>query len=236
MNGNGAFNIPIVAGKLAVRPAAAYDGAGQRLDSRRDGNRGCPHDSGRQFRGAVAAHFAAGQSPPENVLLGNTHTHNSIRVDGDGVHIILPGPQKFVDRIMAATERAVKEAVANLRVARAGYAVGEAHLIANRNEWFPAQHRYIDGIDRSGNQPVDASLAVLEFETPSGEPIAFVLNYGIEPVASMASPTDISGDVPGAASRYIEDKFADKAVALFTIGPAASPLYRVRPGPQTRCK
>jgi hypothetical protein len=170
--------------------------------------------------------------PPENVLLGNTHTHNSIRVDGDGVHIILPGSQKFVDRIMAATERAIKEAVANLQPARAGYAVGNAHLIANRNEWFPAQNRYIDGIDRSGSQPVDASLGVFKFETLSGEPIAFVLNYGIEPVVSMASPTEISGDVPGATSRYIEEKFADKAVAIFTIGPAASPLYRVRPDPQ----
>jgi hypothetical protein len=90
-----------------------------------------------------------------------------------------------------------------------------------------------DGIDRSGNQPVDASLAVLKFETLSGEPIAFVLNYGIEPVVAMASPTEISGDVPGATSRYIEDEFADKAVAIFTIGPAASPLYRVRPDPQS---
>ena len=167
--------------------------------------------------------------PLENVLLGTTHTHNSVRVDGDGVHIVLPGSQKFVDRVMSATEQAVKQAVANLRPARARYAVGKAHLIANRNEWFPAQGRYIDGIDRSGADPVDPSLGVLKFEGLSGDPIAFVLNYGIEPVVSMVARTEISGDVPGAASRYIEEEFDDKAVALFTIAAAASPLYRVRP-------
>ena len=171
--------------------------------------------------------------PLENILLGNTHTHNSIRVDGDGVHIVLPGSQKFVERIMAASEQAIKQAIANLRPARAGYAVGKAHLIAGRNVWSAAQSRYIDGIDRSGNHPVDPSLGVFKFETLSGEPIAFVLNYGIEPVVAMATRSEISGDVPGAASRYIEEKFADKAVAIFTIGAAASPLYRVRPDPQS---
>jgi len=171
--------------------------------------------------------------PLENVLLGNTHTHNSVRVDGDGVHIVLPGSQKFVERIMAAAEQAIKQSIENLQPARAGYAVGKAHLIAGRNVWFPAQSRYIDGIDRSGDHPVDPSLGVFKFETLSGEPIAFVLNYGIEPVVAMATRTEISGDVPGATSRYIEEKFADKAVAIFTIGAAASPLYRVRPDPQT---
>jgi hypothetical protein len=170
--------------------------------------------------------------PLENILLGTTHTHNSVRVDGDGVHIILPGSQKFVDRVLQAAEQAVNQALANLQPARAGYALGKAHLIANRNEWFAAQGRYIDGIDRSGDGTVDPSLGVLKFENLSGEPIAFVLNYGIEPVVGIAARTEISGDVPGAASRYIEEELDDKAVALFTIAAAASPLYRVRPQPQ----
>ncbi len=165
--------------------------------------------------------------PLENILLGTTHTHNSIRVDGDGMGLSIAGSQKFADRVVAASLDAVKKAMSSLQPARAGYAVGKAHLTGDRNEWYPAQHRYIDGINRSG--PVDFSLGVFKFETLSGEPIALLLNYGIEPVVGMPAASEISGDVPGAASRYIEERLADTAVAIFTVGAAESPLYRVYP-------
>ncbi len=171
--------------------------------------------------------------PRENILLGTTHTHNIMRVDGDGQGLALPGSQKFADRVIAATLEAVKQATAGLKPARAGFATGRAHLIAGRNEWYTAQRRYIDGIDRTGTEPVDETLRVFKFETLSGEPIAFMLNYGIEPVVAMAAPTQVSGDVPGAAARYIEQHFGDQTVALFTIGPASTPIYRVWPDPKT---
>jgi Neutral/alkaline non-lysosomal ceramidase, N-terminal len=169
--------------------------------------------------------------PLENILLGSTHTHNSIRVDSDGMGLSIAGSQKFADRVVAASLDAVKQATANLRPARAGFAAGKAHLVGDRDEWYPAQHRYIDGINRSG--PVDSTLGVLKFESLSGEPIALLLNYGIEPVVGMPAASEISGDVPGAASRYIEERLADKAVAIFTIGTAESPLYRVKPESET---
>ncbi|MCS0631159.1 hypothetical protein NX786_17640 [Telluria mixta] len=181
----------------------------------------------------VAAH---GGIPPDNILLGASHTHNSIRVAASNSGGIIAGSDAFTRRVTDATLAAVRQAVAGLQPARAGYAVGKSHLIANRNEWSPAEHRYIDGIDRSGSQFVDPSLAVLKVETLSGEPLALLLNYGIEPVVDEAQPDEISGDVPGAAARYVEQASGDKAVALFTIGPAASPAYRVwtRPVPDPR--
>jgi len=168
--------------------------------------------------------------PAENVLLGSTHTHNAIRVDTNVQGLFLPGSAKFVDRVAAATLKAVEQARTSLQPARVGYATGSAALVANRNQWFPEQHRYIDGIDRSGNEPVDRRLGVLKVETLAGKPIAFLLNYAIEPVVAMPLEGEISGDVPGAASRYIEDRYNGQAVALFTIGAAASPLYRAKPG------
>jgi neutral ceramidase len=57
--------------------------------------------------------------------------------------------------------------------------------------------------------------------------VALLLNYGIEPVVNEGVVGEISGDVPGAAARYVEEAAGGKAVALFTIAPAASPAYRV---------
>jgi neutral ceramidase len=171
--------------------------------------------------------------PPENILLGTTHTHNSIRVDADGPGVFLVGSRKFADRVVAASLEAVEQATARLQPARAGYAVGKTYLVANRNEWYPAQQRYIDGIDRSDNGSVDHGLRVLKLATVSGEPIALLLNYGIEPVVGQPAKSEIGGDVPGATSRYIEQTLGDRAVAIFTIGAAESPLYRVKPDPQS---
>jgi hypothetical protein len=137
----------------------------------------------------------------------------------------IPVAEEFNRRVIAAVLEAVSNAADNLRPARAGYAAGSVSLVASRNEWLAAQHRYIDGIDRSGGQPVDHTLGVHKFESLAGEPIALLLNYGIEPVV-MAGDT-ISGDVPGAASRYLEQHLGGDAVAIFTIGAPESPLYRV---------
>jgi neutral ceramidase len=165
--------------------------------------------------------------PAENILFGASHTHNSIRVASSNSGGIIAGSDAFTRRVSAATLDAVRQAAARLQPVRAGYAVGKSHLVANRNEWSTQERRYIDGIDRSGTQFVDPSLGVFKFETLSGEPVALLLNYGIEPVVNEAQPNEISGDVPGAVARYIEEATGDKAVALFTIAPAGSPVYRV---------
>lgn len=170
--------------------------------------------------------------PMENILLGTTHTHNSIRVDTSNVGAVITGSEKFVNRVVASTLETVRQATANLQPARAGFGKGNSYLNANRNEWSPEQHRYIEGIDRTGREPVDHSLDVIKFESLSGEPIALLMNYGIEPVVNMSSVNEISGDVPGAAARYVEDRLGGKAVAVFTIGPAGSPAYKPRLDPK----
>lgn len=174
--------------------------------------------------------------PPDHILLSASHTHNAIRVDSSSSGGIIVGSDAFTQRVLAATLEATRQAAVSLQPVRAGYAVGKSHLVANRNEWSAEQRRYIDGIDRSGTQLADPSLGVYKFETLSGELVALLLNYGIEPVVNEAQPGEISGDVPGAAARYVEQAAGGKAVALFTIAPAASPSYRVwaQPAPSAR--
>ncbi|NML08282.1 neutral/alkaline non-lysosomal ceramidase N-terminal domain-containing protein [Sphingomonas sp. G-3-2-10] len=171
--------------------------------------------------------------PAANIVLGTSHTHNAMRVATEP-GILIPASPKFVERVTAATLEAVRQAEARLQPARAGVGRGKAYLIANRNQWSPAHGRYITGVDRTGNEPIDHSLGVMKFETLDGKPIAFLLNYAIEPVVAMAIPSEISGDVPGAVSRMIEDRAGGDAVALFTIGAAGAPLYESEHSPIER--
>lgn len=171
--------------------------------------------------------------PKQNVLLGGTHSHNSIRLDAGGgmrnTTVSLPGSDAFLAVAVPAILAAVERASAGVQPARVGYSTGKAALIGNRNQWLPEQHRYIEGVDRTGTDPIDQRLGVLTVATPDGHPIAFVLNYGIEPVLTMPLADVLSGDVPGATSRYVEGRFDTDVVALFTVGSCGNALYRADP-------
>jgi hypothetical protein len=169
---------------------------------------------------------AQARVPRTAILLGTSHTHNAIRVDPVATGIILPGSPRFVARVTAATLDAVRQAQARMQPARVGLGSGRAHLVGNRNKWSAASGRYLTGVDRTGNEPIDERLGVMKFETLDGKSIALLLNYAIEPVVAMAMPSEISGDVPGAAARMIESRLGNDAVALFTVGAAGTPLYR----------
>ncbi len=171
--------------------------------------------------------------PVENILLGGTHSHNSIRVapgnEMRNTTVSLPGSDEFLELAVAGVLRAAEQARGSLRPARLGYATGSAALIGNRNQWLPQQHRYIEGVDRTRREPIDQRLGVLAVEAPDGRPIAFVLNYGIEPVLTMPLHETLSGDVPGATSQYVEARFNDGVVALFTVGSCGNAYYRAEP-------
>lgn len=185
--------------------------------------------------------------PADYVVIGTSHTHSSLRVTSveqsipipnadelseeeikeirDSLRHTIPVTESFNEAVIGAIHESIRQAHNALQPARAGYAAGTAMVVASRNEWLESQHRFIDGIDRSGKQPVDHTLGVHKFEALDGTPIALLLNYGIEPVVLERGV--ISGDVPGATSRYVERQLGGDAVALFTVSAPESPLYRV---------
>jgi hypothetical protein len=69
-------------------------------------------------------------------------------------------------------------------------------------------------------------VAVIKFESLSGEPIAVYYNYAMHAVITGTLDL-VSGDIPGASSRYIEKAFDDKVVALWSEGAAGdqNPIY-----------
>jgi neutral ceramidase len=68
---------------------------------------------------------------------------------------------------------------------------------------------------------------VVKFETMSGDPIAILMNYAVHAVVLGPENTLVTGDLPGAAERYVEQYYDDKVFALWTIGAAGdqNPKY-----------
>jgi hypothetical protein len=129
------------------------------------------------------------------------------------------------DRIVAA----LKQAKAALQPARLGVGTGHADVNVNRDFYTPQGWKY--GVNESG--PSENTVWVLKFETPAGEPIAVLFNYAVHPVVTRREKL-VSGDLPGAAERYVEQQSGDKVVALWTLGPAGDQDPRIYDLPLTQ--
>ncbi len=148
--------------------------------------------------------------PTANVILTATHTHS------------VPGQQaagyiaKIVESVRLAKQR--------LAPARAGYGTGLSYINVNRNIIDSKTHRWWEGPNYEG--PSDKTVAVIKFEALNGDPIAVYYNYAMHAVA-VGQLDLVSGDAPGTTSKYIEDAYDDKIVALWSSGAAGdqNPVY-----------
>jgi hypothetical protein len=148
--------------------------------------------------------------PAANVLLTATHTHSA-------------GGQRGADYTRKIVE-SVRLAKEKLTPARVGYGTGASYINVNRQIIDPQTHRWWEGPNREG--PSDKTVAVLTFESLNGEPIAVYYNYAVHAV--VAGQLDqISADIPGAASNYVEDSFDGRVVAVWSTGAAGdqNPIY-----------
>jgi len=147
---------------------------------------------------------------PARVLLTATHTHSAGGPRGSNYS------QKIVESVRLAKQR--------LTPARIGYGTGLSFINVNRQIVDPKTGRWWEGANYDG--PSDKTVAVLKFEGLDGSPIAVYYNYAVHAV--LAGQLDqISGDIPSAASRYVEDSFDDRVVALWSSGAAGdqNPIY-----------
>lgn len=148
--------------------------------------------------------------PVKNILITATHTHSSSA----------PPAAAYVSKIVES----VRLAKQRLAPARIGYGSGVSYINVNRNIIDPQTKRWWEGPNYDG--PSDKTVAVIKLETLTGAPIAVYYNYAMHGVA--AGQLDlISGDAPGTTSKYIEDSFDDKIVALWSSGASGdqNPIY-----------
>jgi neutral ceramidase len=148
--------------------------------------------------------------PARHLLLTATHTHSVPFGNG----------RDLVPRIVSA----ISQAASRLQAARMAYGTGVSYINVNRNIIDPQTHRWWEGPNYAGVS--DKTVAVIRFEALDGRPIAVYYNYAVHAVLT-GQLDQISGDIPGAASRYIEDSLDDQAVAVWSTGASGdqNPVY-----------
>jgi hypothetical protein len=130
----------------------------------------------------------------------------------------------YAERIKEGVFEAVRQANTELQPARVGYGSGQFYLNVNRDAVHPDTRLWYQGPNLDG--PSDKTVAVVQFESLSGEPIAVYMNYAMH-ANLMFMRNEISGGFPGATSRYVEEVYDDQVVAVWTAGAAGdqNPLY-----------
>lgn len=148
--------------------------------------------------------------PARQLLLSATHSHSVPRGAGTALE------EKIFESVRLAR--------AALQPARMGYGTGVSYINVNRNIIDPGTRRWWEGPNYEG--PSDKTVAVVSFEAPGGQPIAVYYNYAVHGVV-VGQLDMVSGDIPGATSRYIEDSLPEGAVAVFSSGAAGdqNPIY-----------
>jgi hypothetical protein len=171
--------------------------------------------------------------PKENVMLTSVHTHAAPAIGGPpGPGSAAAGPAAevarkradYVKRVEDAIIAAVVEAKANLQPAKMGYGTGRANVSMNRRA------RTADGgwhLGHNPDGPSDKTVAVVKFETMDGELFAVFSNYGVHATVMGPSNLQVSADLPGATSRFVEEHYGKGVIAPWTSGAGGdqAPIY-----------
>ena len=163
--------------------------------------------------------------PVENIVMSATHTHSGWGPGGfPGMRGLVPDPNAPPPPIVGQLVEAVRQAKANLQPARVGFGTGKSYLNVNRDAIDGDTHLWTQAPNLDG--PSDKTVAVVEFVSPSGQPIAAYMDYAMHPVNGFLAGLT-SADFAGATSRYVEQAFNDKMVAVFVQGASGdqNPLY-----------
>ncbi len=171
--------------------------------------------------------------PADHVLLTASHDHNAPRAGkvtaGATAWAGGPATEKYTGYVYDQVVEVVRQAKAALQPARVGIGCGTADVNVNRDEFTPEGWKI--GVNPQG--PSDKTVWVVKFEALSGEPIALLMNYAVHAVVISSENRLVTGEISGAAERYVEQSYQDKVVALWTIGAAAdqNPRYMADDGP-----
>jgi neutral ceramidase len=163
--------------------------------------------------------------PVENVLMSATHTHSGWGPGGfPGMRGLRPDPNVPLPPLVGQILDAVRQAKMTLQPARVGFGTGSSYLNVNRDAVDSETHFWTQAPNLEG--PSDKTVAVVEFLASGGEPIAVYMDYAMHPVNGFLAGIT-SADFAGAASRYVEQAFDDKTVAVFAQGASGdqNPLY-----------
>jgi neutral ceramidase len=164
--------------------------------------------------------------PLDHILITASHDHNAPRAGavtpGGMAHPNTPETDAYTQTLFDKITVVVKQAKGSLQPAKFGMASGSVDVNVNRDEYKSQGW----GLGYSPDRQSDKTVWVMKVETTTGEPIAILFNYAVHSTVSLGTAR-LSGDLAGAAERYVEQKYHDKLVALYTMGAAGdqNPKY-----------
>lgn len=168
--------------------------------------------------------------PAGQVIIAASHDHNAPRVGkvtpGALARAGGPATEKYTDKVYEQIVDVARQAKALLQPARVGIGTGTADVNTNRD--VLTKEGWMLGVNPDG--PSDKRVWVVKFETMSGKPLAFLMNYAVHSVVLGPENRLVTGDLAGAAERCVEQFYGDQVVALWTNGPAGDqdPKYMDR--------
>ena len=165
--------------------------------------------------------------PADHVMITASHDHGAprggpITAGSSSAHGRPYSPPDYIRLVDDKIVEAVRQAQGNERPAEVGVGTGRSDININRNHY---NGKTWGGPDY--DRPSDKTVWVVKFTDLTGEPIAIVMNYGVHSVVAGPESHEITGDLAGVTERVIETHYGDKAVALWTLGPAGdqNPRY-----------
>ncbi|MFC1574059.1 neutral/alkaline non-lysosomal ceramidase N-terminal domain-containing protein [Candidatus Latescibacterota bacterium] len=159
----------------------------------------------------------------EFILLAPAHNHGGpvTRVYNRAVS---PEVLAYVDVLEEKMAGAVKEAINDMQPVLIGGGTGECLMNINRRALHPK-----DGIALGRNPygPCDHEVGVIRIDDTKGNIVSLLYNWPCHGTTTGPKNYQITGDWPGAASRYIETELDDKVIAPVTIGASGdiNPIY-----------
>jgi neutral ceramidase len=155
--------------------------------------------------------------PADHLIIAATHDHSAPKPSFTATgRASATGAQAFTLNVYDKVVDALKQAKVSLQQARVGIGTGTADVNINRDEYDSKGWHLGVNPDRQS----DKTVWVVKFETPSGDPIAVLFDYAVHSVVAGPATDQLTGDLAGAAERYVEQHYKNKVVALFVSGAA----------------
>jgi neutral ceramidase len=173
---------------------------------------------------------------PLNFWWSVTHTHSAPEVGVPGLAEVFMGDRYKHEADTAYTSfieqtliNGIIEARQKLEPAKLGIGWGFSQANINRRA-IDEDGKASIGLNPDG--AVDRRIGLIRLEKQDGSPLALIANYPIHGTVLGQDNLEISGDVTGIVSEYIEEKIG--APVLFINGAAGNlaPIYSVYPTPE----
>jgi len=161
--------------------------------------------------------------PGTNVLISATHNH-----DGPVNNTYGTNASKDVSDYVASMQKQLVEvvvrAIKNLVPARIGTGTGSCNMNINRRALFADGNIWLG---RNPDGPCDNDVSVVRIDDMSSKTLAILVNWPCHGTTGGPKNYQISGDWPGATSRFVESRMGGEVLVPITIGASGdiNPIY-----------